>query len=341
MVITHEVADAVAEAAELGQQPVAAVGVLLDRRVLVVVERARLLQDLVGDRELADVVDEPADRERPQAAPRQPELVADLHRAKSDTARVALRVLVLLRERDRQRAHLRAEEQVLGGDELRGGQIARKRPRLRGAREVDRDGDADHENAVELDLVADPPAELLVVHGQRGHERGREPDEADCDGEVEHAPREQERAHRAQRHEPEREHADREQRERIATARRRYRRQQARPDKADMPSARMTASSAASTSRNGRTLRRTRGSGSTENTSTIAPAGSVAPPVIATTPLLPNHTPGVEKPCSASRPAITANAVPTTIVLVSPRRAPIAVSPTAATSAAKALKPTV
>ena len=111
--------------------------------------------------------------------------------------------------------------------------------------------------------------------------------------------------------------------------------------RAEIPSASTIASSTASTIRNGKTFRNTRGNGSTENTSTIAPAGSVAPPVIATTPLLPNHTPGVEKPWSASRPAMTANAVPTTIVRVSPRRAPITVRPTAAITATSALEPTV
>ena len=110
---------------------------------------------------------------------------------------------------------------------------------------------------------------------------------------------------------------------------------------AETPRAITIPSNAPSTSRNGTTFCRTRGSGRTEKTSTIAPAGRVAPPVIATTPLLPNHTPGVEKPWSASRPAITANAVPTTIVLVSPRRAPTAVSPTAAITATSALEPTV
>ena len=59
-----------------------------------------------------------------------------------------------------------------------------------------------------------------------------------------------------------------------------------------------------------------------------APTGSVAPPVIATTPLSPNQTPGVAKPWSASRAAITANAVPTSTVRVSPRRAPMIVRPT-------------
>src|SRR3954452_7050268 len=106
------------------------------------------------------------------------------------------------------------------------------------------------------------------------------------------------------------------------------------------PSATTTARSATSTSRNGLTFRRTRGRGSTETTRIRAPTGSVAPPVIATTPLFPNQTPGVAKPCSASSALITANAVPTSIVRVSPRRAPTIVRPTAAPAATAALKPT-
>ena len=41
-------------------------GVTLDQLVLGIVERPRLLEDRVGNRELADVMDEAADRERPQ-----------------------------------------------------------------------------------------------------------------------------------------------------------------------------------------------------------------------------------------------------------------------------------
>ena len=132
----------------------------------------------------------------------EPELLADLHRAQRDAARVPLRVRVLVGEAHSQRAHVRAEEDVLRGDEIRAAQVAGKRPRLRGAREVDRDGDADEQDPVELDLVPDPPAELRVVHRQRRDQRGREPDEADDDHEVERALRQQERPERAQREQP-------------------------------------------------------------------------------------------------------------------------------------------
>ena len=56
--------------------------------------------------------------------------------------------------------------------------------------------------------MPDPPAELVVRHRQRGHERGRKPDEPDGDGEIEDASRKEEGTHGAQRHEPERQHSD-------------------------------------------------------------------------------------------------------------------------------------
>ena len=58
-------------------------------------------------------MDKPSDRERPQAVARQSELIADLNRAQRDATRVTLGVLVLLRERDGERAHLRPEKQIL------------------------------------------------------------------------------------------------------------------------------------------------------------------------------------------------------------------------------------
>ena len=291
---------------------------LLDDRVLVVVERARLLEDRVGHRELADVVHEPADRERAQATRREPEQLTDLDRAQRDATRVALGVRVLVGEPHRQCADVRAEEDVLGGDEVGAAQVAGERPRLRGAREIDRDGDPDEQDAVELHLVPDPPAELRVVHRQRRDERGREPHEPDDDHEIERALREQERPQRAQREQAVGGETD----ARAArsqpgcsapgptgrgSARRAPR----------TPSATTTVSRTPSRTSSGRTLCRTRGSGNTDRARISAPAGRVAPPVIATTPLFPNQTPGVANPCSASRLAMTANAVPTSTVRVS------------------------
>jgi hypothetical protein len=64
MVVEHQASDEVGEAAELAEQPVAPLGMALDDLELGLVERAGLLEDLVGDRELADVVEQPAGRQR-------------------------------------------------------------------------------------------------------------------------------------------------------------------------------------------------------------------------------------------------------------------------------------
>ena len=63
---------------------------------------------------------------------------------------------------------------------------------------------------------------------------------------------------------------------------------------------------------------RTRGGGEDGGDEDRAlPPGSVAPPVTAITPLRRRSSPGVAKPWSASRLAIAAKAVPTSIVRVS------------------------
>ena len=173
---------------------------------------------------------EPADRERAQPARGEPEQLPDLDGAQRDATRVALRVRILVGEPHRQRAHVRAEEDVLRGDEIGAAQVAGERPRLRGTREVDRDRDPDEQDAVELHLVPDPPAELRVVHRQRRDQRAREPHEAHHDHQVERALREQERPERAQRDQAVRGETDAEQRERGRAVRRRDRRQEARPD---------------------------------------------------------------------------------------------------------------
>ena len=63
VMVEHEPADAVVEAAELVQELRRARGCCLTTLELVVVERAGLLQDRARDRELADVVQEAADRQ--------------------------------------------------------------------------------------------------------------------------------------------------------------------------------------------------------------------------------------------------------------------------------------
>jgi hypothetical protein len=160
----HELPDLFLEA-EIAKHAVARLGVALDDHELLVRQRARLLEDRVGDRELADVVHESAGGERAHAAGRETELLADLDRAERYAARVLLRVLVLLREADREGANVGAEERLLGcnqvaadgkrrpareGDEAvvadqnpgRRDPVQREQSRHRGERGADEDGAA-------------------------------------------------------------------------------------------------------------------------------------------------------------------------------------------------------
>ena len=155
----------------------------LDERVLRVVERARLLEHLVGDGELADVVQQPPGRELPQACGRKAELLPHLDGEERDSARVALGVFVLLREQPDEAPDLRAEERLLGGDELGAAQVARERPRRRRAEEVGRHGQADEQDARHLEPVPEPPGEIEIGQRQGRHERAGEPDEPDEDAE--------------------------------------------------------------------------------------------------------------------------------------------------------------
>src|SRR5579872_3566524 len=91
VMVEDEPLDRVVEAAELVQQLAAALRVQLDDLVLVVVERPRFLENRVRERELADVVQEAADREAAQAGGGEAELLADDHREHRDAPRVFLR----------------------------------------------------------------------------------------------------------------------------------------------------------------------------------------------------------------------------------------------------------
>ena len=88
VVIVNELLRRDVEAAELAQQLDAPLGVSLDHGELVVSQCGRLLQDPLGYRELADVVQEPTDRERSEVSRWKTELLADLHRAERNAARV-------------------------------------------------------------------------------------------------------------------------------------------------------------------------------------------------------------------------------------------------------------
>ena len=152
------------------------------------------------------------------------------HGEQRDAAGVPLGVFVLLGERDREGADLRAEEDVLGLHELGTREIAGERPALRGAREIDRDGDADEQDPVQLHLVADPPAELLPGHRQGGHERGREPRDADDHEQIEEPVREEESAEGADADDAEGDQPDCEERVRLRAAGLGDRRHEAGPD---------------------------------------------------------------------------------------------------------------
>ena len=118
MVLADQAVDRGREAAELAQQAHARLGMALDLGVLLVGERAGLAEDVAGDGELADVVQQAADREVAQRRGREAERLADLHGQQRDAARVALGRAVVGAEADHQRAHPRAEVRLLGRDDL-------------------------------------------------------------------------------------------------------------------------------------------------------------------------------------------------------------------------------
>ena len=128
VVVGDEAADRLREAAELVEQLAPVAGMALDRRELVVGELAGLVEDLQRHRELADVVQQPADGQVTARGGRQLELLADLGGEQRHAAGVLLGRDVALLELDHQRAHARAEVGLLGGDQLGRGQVADQRP---------------------------------------------------------------------------------------------------------------------------------------------------------------------------------------------------------------------
>ena len=79
---------------------------LLDECVLAVVEGAGLLEHVVGNGELADVVQQPTRGELAQARGWKPELLPHLDRQQRDAAGVTLGVLVLVGEQPDEAADL-------------------------------------------------------------------------------------------------------------------------------------------------------------------------------------------------------------------------------------------
>ena len=148
-------------------------------------ERPRLLQDRVGHGELADVVQETADREVAETLGREPELVADLCRAKRDPARVLLGVRVLLGELDEERADVRSEKGLGLGDEVRAAEISEQGARARdSAPQVVGDGEAHGRDPDDLEDVTEPPAEVPEGEEKSCREGNCEPRDADGNEEI-------------------------------------------------------------------------------------------------------------------------------------------------------------
>ena len=126
--VVDELVNGGGEASQLAKQLEAPLGMPLHDGKLVFVQPARLLQDPRRDRELADVVEEAADREHAQAPWRKAQLLPDLDGSQRDAARVLLGGFVLRVQPLRERAHPRSEKRFLFGDELGGAQIADERP---------------------------------------------------------------------------------------------------------------------------------------------------------------------------------------------------------------------
>ena len=80
VVVVDEPANRRREAADLVEELGAPLAVSPDQRVLLVVQRARLLEDGVRNRQLPDVVDERPDRKRAQPPRREAQRLADLNR---------------------------------------------------------------------------------------------------------------------------------------------------------------------------------------------------------------------------------------------------------------------
>ena len=97
-------------------------------------------------------------------------------------------------------------------------EVARQWPRRVGAGEVERDRNADHDDSVEFELVAHPPAEIEPAHRQRRHKRRPQPHEPHHDRQVAPPAREHERAQRPQGDDREAAKPESEQRERGVAA---------------------------------------------------------------------------------------------------------------------------
>src|SRR4051794_3160118 len=224
--VEDEPPDGVLEAAELGQELGASLRMLFHDRELVVVERPRLPEDLSGHGELADVVQQPADRESPKARGGETKALADLHGERRDPARVLLRRGVLRRKANGQGANARTEKRFLRGDELGRAQIADEGSRPASASQVEDERRSDDDDSGQLEDVPEPPAEIHEGEDHSAVQGAGEENDAEDDGEVGRAPCEQERVRSAKSERAVHDEAEREERNR----RRRLRRRDARDD---------------------------------------------------------------------------------------------------------------
>ena len=115
------------EAAELAQEVRSRFRMPADLVELGVREGSRLAKDRARDDELADVVEQPADREGTKPSGRHAQLLPHLGGEPGYAPGVLLGRGVLAGERDEERADLRAEECLLRLDELRAAEVPPER----------------------------------------------------------------------------------------------------------------------------------------------------------------------------------------------------------------------
>jgi hypothetical protein len=115
-----------------------------------------LVEDRVGDRQLADIVQQTTERELAQLALRQPETPTDGDCERGDPAGVPLGGRILVTQPDQHGADAAAEERLLVLDQLAGAEVSDQRARANGVPQVERGRNADHPDAGDLEQVRAP-----------------------------------------------------------------------------------------------------------------------------------------------------------------------------------------
>jgi hypothetical protein len=170
-----------------------------DRGELVVREPSGLGEDLVGDAQLAHVVEQTAERKLAQPRLGETELLTDRDRERGHPPGVALRRRILLGEALQQRADASPQEGLLVLDEGGRVQIPGQRARGNGMAKVERHRDRDHADAAELEQMGHPEAGVRHPEVEQSVLGADQPHHADGDGEVGLAAGEQESVDRAPR----------------------------------------------------------------------------------------------------------------------------------------------